>query len=76
MDIYWKSDIFVAPIELGGGFRGKLFEALACGLSIVSTILAAFGIAPVNGEEIFVTDDYDRFFIPIPIPITFHSHNG
>ena len=59
--IYWKSDIFVAPIELGGGFRGKILEALACGLPIVSTRLAAFGIDPVNEEEMFVTDDYGQF---------------
>ncbi len=60
-EIYWKSDIFVAPIELGGGFRGKILEALACGLPIVSTRLAAFGIAPINGKEMFVTDDYGQF---------------
>ncbi len=60
-DIYRESDIFVAPIELGGGFRGKLLEALACGLPIVSTGLAAFGIGPVNGKEMFVTDDYNEF---------------
>jgi len=60
-DIYWKSDVFVAPIELGGGFRGKMLEALACGLPIVSTSLAAFGIDPVHGKEMFVTDDYDEF---------------
>jgi len=60
-DIYWKSDIFVAPIELGGGFRGKMLEALACGLPIVSTSLAAFGINPVKGKEMFVTDNYNEF---------------
>jgi glycosyltransferase involved in cell wall biosynthesis len=60
-DIYWKSDVFVAPIELGGGFRGKMLEALACGLPIVSTSLAAFGIDPVHGKEMFVTDNYDEF---------------
>ena len=60
-EIYWKSDVFVAPIELGGGFRGKMLEALACGLPIVSTSLAAFGIDPVNGEEMFVTNDYADF---------------
>ena len=60
-EIYWKSDIFVAPIELGGGFRGKILEALACGLPIVATRLAAFGIDPVNEEEMFVTDDYGQF---------------
>ena len=60
-EVYWKSDVFVAPIELGGGFRGKMLEALACGLPIVSTSLAAFGINPVKGKEMFVTDDYSEF---------------
>jgi len=59
--IYWASDVFVAPIELGGGFRGKMLEALACGLPIVSTRLAAFGIEPDNGHGMFVTDDYQEF---------------
>jgi glycosyltransferase involved in cell wall biosynthesis len=60
-EVYWNSDVFVAPIELGGGFRGKILEALACGLPVVSTSLAAFGIDPVRGEEMFVTDDYSEF---------------
>ena len=38
-----------------------MLEALACGLPIVSTSLAAFGIDPVNGQEMFVADDYDLF---------------
>jgi glycosyltransferase involved in cell wall biosynthesis len=59
--VYWNSDVFVAPIELGGGFRGKMLEALACGLPIVSTKLAAFGIDPINGQEMFITDDYTEF---------------
>lgn len=58
---YWENDVFVAPIELGGGFRGKMLEALACGLPIVSTSLATFGIEPVNGQEMFVTDNYGHF---------------
>jgi glycosyltransferase involved in cell wall biosynthesis len=60
-ETYWHCDVFVAPIELGGGFRGKMLEALACGLPIVSTRLAAFGINPAEGEGMFVTDDYDEF---------------
>jgi len=60
-EVYWKSDVFVAPVELGGGFRGKILEALACGLPVVSTSFGAFGIDPVNGEEMFVTDDYGEF---------------
>jgi glycosyltransferase involved in cell wall biosynthesis len=58
---YWNSDVFVAPIELGTGFRGKLLEAKACGLSIVATRLATFGMNPVNGKDMFIADDYDTF---------------
>ena len=58
---YRNSDVFVAPIELGTGFRGKLLEAKACGLPIVATRLATFGMNPVNGKDMFVADDYDVF---------------
>jgi glycosyltransferase involved in cell wall biosynthesis len=59
--IYRDSDVLVAPIELGTGFRGKLLEAMACGLPVVATRLATFGISPVEGEEMFVADEYDAF---------------
>lgn len=58
---YWNSDVFVAPIELGTGFRGKLLEAKACALPTVATRLATFGMNPVNGKDMFVADDYDTF---------------
>ena len=58
---YWNSDVFVAPIELGTGFRGKLLEAKACALPAVATRLATFGMNPVNGKDMFVADDYDTF---------------
>jgi len=59
--IYWQSDVFVAPIALGTGFRGKLLEAMACGLPVVATPLATFGIDPTNEENMFVADDYGIF---------------
>ena len=59
--IYWQSDVFVAPIALGTGFRGKLLEAMACGLPVVATKLATFGINPTNEENMFVADDYSLF---------------
>jgi glycosyltransferase involved in cell wall biosynthesis len=58
---YWNSDVFVAPIELGTGFRGKLLEAKACALPAVATRLATFGMNPVNGKDMFVADDYNTF---------------
>ena len=58
---YWNSEVFVAPIELGTGFRGKLLEAMACGLPVVATRLATFGINPKHGVDMFVADDYNVF---------------
>lgn len=58
---YWNSDVFVVPIELGTGFRGKLLEAMACALPVVATSLATFGIHPIPGQDMFVADDYDAF---------------
>jgi glycosyltransferase involved in cell wall biosynthesis len=58
---YWNGDVFVAPIALGTGFRGKLLEAMACGLPVVATSLATFGIDPIHGKEMFVSDNYDTF---------------
>ena len=59
--LYWNSDVFVAPIELGTGFRGKILEAMACGLPVVATSRATFGMNPKNGRDMFVADDYDVF---------------
>jgi len=51
--VRWNSDVFVAPIELCTGFRGKLLEAMACGLPVVATRLATFGIR--HGVDILLT---------------------
>lgn len=58
---YWLADVFVAPIELGTGFRGKILEALACGLPVVATELALYGVRYIEGEGIFMARDYDEF---------------
>jgi len=58
---YWNSDVFVARIELGTGLRGKLLEAVACGLPVVANSRATFGINPTNGKDMFVADDPDVF---------------
>jgi len=58
---YWNSDVFVAPIELGTGFRGKILEAMACALPIVATSLATYGIKAEHGKNMFIADNYETF---------------
>lgn len=58
---YWRADVFVAPIELGTGFRGKILEAMATGLPVVATRIAAFGIEDEKEKGVFVTADYETF---------------
>ncbi|NOZ87323.1 MAG: glycosyltransferase [Deltaproteobacteria bacterium] len=40
-----KARIFVAPLFLGGGMRGKILDALSAGLPVVTTPLGAEGIS-------------------------------
>lgn len=56
-----KASLFICPVRLGGGFRGKILEAMACGRPVVSTSLGAFGSGAVDGENILIADSPDDF---------------
>lgn len=56
-----KGHVFICPVRLGGGFRGKILEAMAIGRPIVSTSLGAEGIPSVHGENILLADDPESF---------------
>lgn len=51
-----RSDAFVCPVRLGGGFRGKILEAMSCGIPVVSTSLGAQGLPASDGENILIAD--------------------
>lgn len=51
-----RGDVFVCPVRLGGGFRGKVLEAMACGIPVVSTPLGAEGIPARDGENLLLAD--------------------
>lgn len=56
-----KGHIFICPVRLGGGFRGKILEAMAVGRPIVSTSLGAEGVPSQSGENIMIADTPEDF---------------
>ena len=56
-----EGTVFIAPIRLGGGIKGKILEALAVGLPVVATPLAATGIGAIDGENILIGESPEQF---------------
>ncbi|NIM91213.1 MAG: glycosyltransferase [Candidatus Aminicenantes bacterium] len=56
-----KGRVFICPVDLGGGFRGKILEAMAMGRPVVSTSLGAEGIPVQDRENIIIGDDPEKF---------------
>lgn len=53
--------VSVAPLRYGGGMKGKVNEAMAHGVPVVSTVIGAQGFNAVNGKEMMITDDAKEF---------------
>jgi glycosyltransferase involved in cell wall biosynthesis len=56
-----KVKVFVAPIRLGKGFRGKILEAMAMAIPVVSTRLGAEGIAVRDRDNIMLAESPEEF---------------
>jgi len=48
--------VSIAPLRYGAGVKGKINQAMACGLPVVATSVAVEGMNLVAGEEILVAD--------------------
>jgi glycosyltransferase involved in cell wall biosynthesis len=59
--LYEQARIFVAPLRFGAGIKGKVLEAIMCGLPVVTTTIGAEGIGLRDGENILVDDDPTAF---------------
>ncbi|MGO9857642.1 MAG: glycosyltransferase [Acidimicrobiales bacterium] len=57
--VYRDSSLFVAPLRAGAGVKFKVLDAMACGLPVVATPIAAEGIVEDAGETCFaaITED-------------------
>jgi glycosyltransferase involved in cell wall biosynthesis len=53
--------VSVAPLRWGGGMKGKVTEAVACGVPVVTTVIGAQGFDAENGIEMAITDDPEAF---------------
>lgn len=56
-----SSSVYVVPLRLGVGIRGKILEAWGMALPVVATPLAAAGLRAEDGKNILVADDADDF---------------
>jgi O-antigen biosynthesis protein len=53
--------VSVAPLRYGAGMKGKIGDALARGVPVVTTSVGAEGMALVHGEHVLVADDPRSF---------------
>ncbi|MBU1694485.1 MAG: glycosyltransferase family 4 protein [Verrucomicrobia bacterium] len=51
-----KAMVFVCPNRMGSGMRGKILQAMAAGVPVVSTTLGAEGIPIQMGDDGFLAD--------------------
>jgi GT2 family glycosyltransferase/glycosyltransferase involved in cell wall biosynthesis len=54
--LFARSRVFVAPIRFGAGIKGKIGEALAYAIPLVTTTVGAEGMSLRDGEEALIAD--------------------
>ncbi len=59
------ASVYVVPLRMGGGTRLKVLEAMAMGQPIVSTSMGVDGFDVVDGREVVIVDDPDRYAVEV-----------
>ena len=58
---FLSARVFVAPLRYGAGMKGKIGQALAFGLPIVTTSLGAEGMDLRDGKDVLIADNSHSF---------------
>ena len=53
--------VFIAPLRFGAGIKGKVGEAMAHGIPVVTTSIGAEGFGATHGVDIMLADDPASF---------------
>lgn len=61
IDYLRSATVVVVPLRIGGGTRLKIFEAMAMGKAVVSTLIGAEGLNLVHGRELLIADTPESF---------------
>jgi O-antigen biosynthesis protein len=56
-----KSSIYIVPLRLGVGIRGKILEAWSMGMAVVSTSVGCTGLRYEDGRNLLVADAPEQF---------------
>lgn len=56
-----RARISIAPLRYGAGVKGKIGEAIAAGVPVVTTTIGAEGMGFVDGEHVLVADEPEAF---------------
>lgn len=59
--VYATATVVVAPLRFGAGMKGKVCEAMAAGVPVVTTTVGAEGIRATPGRDLLVADDPGDF---------------
>jgi len=52
----WRSAVNVAPLTIARGTQNKILEAMAMGVPVISSSLAASGVDAISGEHLMTAD--------------------
>jgi len=57
----WGSSVSIVPLRIGGGTRLKIYESMAAGVPVVSTVIGAEGLPVSDGRTILLRDSPTAF---------------